>query len=443
MELPAPPHSDIHLQSESVQDLLGKMPHWLIRWGMTALFVFILMLLIGAWFIRYPDSIPAKVRLTTDQPPIPVVARAAGQVRFFVGNNQWINEGENLGVIQSASNYDDVMYLKSWMVELEGMVERLDVNEVIPLSQNPKLGALQAPYSAFLQRYYDFRYFANTSYFPNRISSLKNQIATHGSSKADILSQKALMQRELTLAESKYKTDLQLFRVGAISRVEKDASEATVLAVRRNVIALDNQISSYDLQTNSYRENLLDLENQYNEQAKNYQSNLRDSFRILKGALEEWELNFMLRAPVSGVVSLYQIQKDNQFAQAGEEVMTLLPKKGEGGNIVARGFLPSVGTGKVKEGQKVRINLDGFPTHEFGSLDGRVVSISQVAKQPNPQEPSNFLITISVPQNMMTAFKKPIQFRNEMPATAEIITEDLNLLERIFYQIRKVLINQG
>lgn len=442
MEIPSN-HANLHLQSESVQELLGKIPHWLIRWGMTVLFGFVVTMLIGAWFIHYPDSIPAKIKITTEQPPIPVIARAAGQIRFLVHNDQWVNQGEQVGIIQNSANEEDIESLKGWMSTLEDMVNRLDVTEVLPLNENPKLGALQAPYSAFLQRYNDFKYFSSTSYFPLRISDLKRQIDIHISNRSDLSNQRASLQRELALVRSKHNTNRQLVRVGALPRIQLQDSEAAVLQAERAVTSLDNQVASYDLQTNSFRQNLLDLENQYHEQAKTYQSNLRDSFRLLKGALEDWELNFVLKAPVSGVVSLYQLRRDNQFASAGEEVMTLLPRRGQDSKIVGRGLLSSVGAGKVKEGQQVRINLDGYPMHEFGSLQGTVVSIAPLAKQPNPQEPSNFLITISVPQNLVTSFKKPVQFRNEMPATAEIITEDLNLLERIFYQIRKIILKSN
>ena len=40
---------------------------------------------------------------------------------------------------------------------------------------------------------------------------------------------------------------------------------------------------------------------------------------------------------------------------------------------------------------------------------------------------------------MITSYNKDIEFKQEMRGAAEIITEDLRLIERFFYQFREVL----
>jgi len=40
--------------------------------------------------------------------------------------------------------------------------------------------------------------------------------------------------------------------------------------------------------------------------------------------------------------------------------------------------------------------------------------------------------------DFVTTFQKTLEFKPEMSGTAEIVTDDLRLLERIFSQIRKV-----
>ncbi|MCP1383888.1 hypothetical protein [Runella salmonicolor] len=43
------------------------------------------------------------------------------------------------------------------------------------------------------------------------------------------------------------------------------------------------------------------------------------------------------------------------------------------------------------------------------------------------------------PKGVVTSSQKNIPFRNGMTATGEIVTEDLKLIERLFYDLRKVL----
>ncbi len=51
--------------SEEVQEIMGKMPHWIIRSGITLIGIIILCLIAGAWFFRYPDTVPAHVTVIT------------------------------------------------------------------------------------------------------------------------------------------------------------------------------------------------------------------------------------------------------------------------------------------------------------------------------------------------------------------------------------------
>ncbi|MBC8620117.1 hypothetical protein H8788_20470, partial [Parabacteroides faecis] len=44
----------IELRSEEVQEVMGQIPAWIVRWGITLLFVVVLALLVGSYFFIYP-----------------------------------------------------------------------------------------------------------------------------------------------------------------------------------------------------------------------------------------------------------------------------------------------------------------------------------------------------------------------------------------------------
>ena len=50
---------DIELRSEAVQEVMGHVPSWIVRWGITVLSLVVLMLVVGSFFFRYPDVIEA------------------------------------------------------------------------------------------------------------------------------------------------------------------------------------------------------------------------------------------------------------------------------------------------------------------------------------------------------------------------------------------------
>ncbi|MGB5553402.1 MAG: HlyD family secretion protein, partial [Flavobacteriaceae bacterium] len=95
---------------------------------------------------------------------------------------------------------------------------------------------------------------------------------------------------------------------------------------------------------------------------------------------------------------------------------------------------PLQNSGKIQPGQRVNIKLQNYPETEFGMLNGKVKSISQT-----PDSDGFYLVDVSLPKTLITSYNKEIEFKQEMRGTAEIITEDLRLLERFFYQFKQLL----
>ena len=80
------------------------------------------------------------------------------------------------------------------------------------------------------------------------------------------------------------------------------------------------------------------------------------------------------------------------------------------------------------------MKLQNFPETEFGVLKGEVTYISLL-----PDSEGFYLVDVSLPKKLVTSYKKEIVFKQEMVGSAEIITEDLRLLERFFYQFKDIL----
>jgi len=93
------------------------------------------------------------------------------------------------------------------------------------------------------------------------------------------------------------------------------------------------------------------------------------------------------------------------------------------------------GAGKVKPGQLVRIRIDDYPYKEFGAVTGKVQSVSLV-----PREGAN-LVLVDIPYPLVTNFKKHLQFKQDMVGEASIVTEDIRLIDRFFYEIRRAFVS--
>ncbi|TMM59180.1 HlyD family efflux transporter periplasmic adaptor subunit [Maribacter algarum] len=102
-------------------------------------------------------------------------------------------------------------------------------------------------------------------------------------------------------------------------------------------------------------------------------------------------------------------------------------------SFVAKLRTPSSNSGKIEVGQKVNVSLYDYPEYEFGVIKGKVTSILSISSTEGI-----YIVNVSIPSELTTSFGKQIEFKQEMKGKADIITEDLRLLERLLYQFREV-----
>lgn len=57
---------EIELHSKEVNDLLGRIPSWLIRNGIAMVVLVLVVLVSGSWFFKYPDIVAAPVVVIAD-----------------------------------------------------------------------------------------------------------------------------------------------------------------------------------------------------------------------------------------------------------------------------------------------------------------------------------------------------------------------------------------
>src|SRR5690606_14490994 len=101
-------------------------------------------------------------------------------------------------------------------------------------------------------------------------------------------------------------------------------------------------------------------------------------------------------------------------------------------NIVGRMSVPATNSGKIVPGEKVLIKLDNYRFQEYGIVEGKVQNISL-----SPDKEGNYYVDVVLPKGLKTSYNKNLTFDKELKGNAEIVTQDLRLIERFFYQIRK------
>ncbi len=95
--------SDI-IYSEPVDEIMGHTPAKIVRRGNTIILLVFAVLIFFAWLIKYPDTIPAPVEITTVNPPVTLLSKVTGQIQnLYVKDKEIVNEGKLLAVMEIAA----------------------------------------------------------------------------------------------------------------------------------------------------------------------------------------------------------------------------------------------------------------------------------------------------------------------------------------------------
>ena len=171
-------YDEIELRHEDVQEILGTPPAWIIRWGTSVVLIGICLLFIVGWIVKYPDIIHAQVQVTTEVPPISVVARTTGYLsKLLVKENDTVRAGDLLVVLQSSARYEDVLKLEKSMTELEVLTPSVIESYEADLGLN--LGELQMNYSGFTQILKELQFKKEENFISQTVSQFDSQIKNY------------------------------------------------------------------------------------------------------------------------------------------------------------------------------------------------------------------------------------------------------------------------
>lgn len=421
---------DIKLRSEGVQDILTRVPHWMIRWGSLLFLSLFVLLLALSWFIKYSDIITTEAILTTEIPPQKEYAKISGKIdTLWVTDKQRVQENQVLAILENTADHRDVYLLKEILDTL--MMDRENV--VFPFERLPILflGDMESDFSQFENSYFQYVLNRDLQPFSNEALANKVSLAELRRRLQSLTAQRNIGKNQLEFEKKDLERSESLFEKGIISAQEHENKQLEYFSAQRAYQNMGVTISHL-------RESLGNAENtskgtDFNRTREETRllKNVIQSYNQLKKALREWELKFVLKSNIDGQVSFLNYWNTNQNVNMGDLVFTVLPNTES--SYVAKLRTPSTNAGKIRVGQRVNLSLYDYPEYEFGVVKGKVANISATSDKEG-----TYIVDVAISKDLTTSFGKTIEFKQEMKGRADIITEDLRLLERLFYQFREV-----
>lgn len=422
-----------HERSYAMYQLLGKESSWIIRYGIWIMTVIISMLILLTFIIRYPDVVKSQFVLSSGNSPQRIVSNASGKLKLFVRNGDHVSSGAILGLLNNASNFEDVMKVKKDVLLLLKSINDKQTGVFKLNTSTYRLGELQVYYEDLIKSLESYKLISELDEKDTQIKYLNGQIAFLEKMRSKLKNQEDLSVTEYNYNKKKLRTDSLLYSKRVLSRSEYDKSTKDVIPFEKAISQARQNSFQNEITISQMRKDINDLNFNNKKEIQNTHVEILAKLNTLLSNIASWEDRSLFKANVTGEVSLSKIWQDGDNINSGEELMSIVPSIISTYGIAT---MPSSGVGKVHIGQKVLITLEGYQTSEYGFVVGVVSGISPI---PNK---GTYLIQVNLPKGLLTTYNKQIESKPELSGSADIVTTDLRLIDRIFSQIRIILLNK-
>jgi len=308
--------TSIELKQNEVDDLLGDAPNWLIYTGSYLFYGILILLLIGAMLIHYPDVVQGTIVVEDIANVEWVTVNTSGKIEsLLVKNDSLVKNGDAICVFRNAAQYDDVLKFVKMLANVEQYFLTNNSALLRAFSFNLSMGEMTDAYENFLRAVRVCLIYDDHHYFEQR---------------------QTFLQKELTLLNS-----------------EPDKNALAILKAERDLFELS---VSHQLEI---EKNMKQLESAYT---------------VMMNSLQTWELKYLIRSHSEGRIVLGEVLTQTRLMNKGDTIATVISNNKE--EFVGRMILDQEQVAGVRTGNPVSIRLAKYPEHSFGRLTGAVSFIS-------------------------------------------------------------------
>jgi HlyD family secretion protein len=410
-----------------IEEIISKRLPPIIRWGTVYFFFLLLLIAIISWFIKYPDIIQTSAKLTSINAPKPVLANISGKlIKLTIQENEEVKQNQILGYLESTADQEEVLRLSSYIDTIQNL---LDTNhpesiQVYLKISYPQLGELQLPYQTFSQAFLSFKNYLSNGFYLHKKNMLETDLSNLMRLHINLLKQKELIDQDLALSQKSFNANQLLRDNKVISESDYFDEKSKFINKKLSLPQMINTIINNEALQNEKQEEIAELENTIREQKVIFQQALS----TFKSQMDEWKKKYLLIAPIAGKVAFATFIQENQQLQINQTICFINPQNSQ---YYAQIIIPQSNFGKVLMGQEVLLKFPSYPFEEFGVIKGKIEFISHIATD------SGYYAKVELINGLKTNYNRQIQYRDGLEAQAEIITRNMRLLEKFYFNIAK------
>jgi multidrug efflux pump subunit AcrA (membrane-fusion protein) len=412
--------------------VVSHRPAWIIRNGIVILFLIIISLFSFTFFISYPDTVTARVKISAVNPPKEIKTKTDGRlIRLFVKENQKVSVNETIAYLESHASYDNILKLDSVIDLMQSLLEsgNLELLPMVSEVEYDSLGETQTAFQIFVQALSNFRQYLSSGFYLQKKKMLGVDLKYLEIQKKTLIEQRRMMRQDVNLAKQTYNANTILKDENVISSFDYRNETSKLINKSISIPQITLLITNNESSQHEKQKEIAELENTIRQQKTIF----LQALNTFKAGLEEWKSKYLLKSPIDGRVIFSGFFQDNQLVSNNKTICFINPPSS---SFFAEIFLPQNNFGKIKTGQRVIIKMASYPYQEFGILNGSLDFISHIASD------SGYAAKVNLPQGLITTYGKQILFNEGLTASGEIITADLKLSDRIFNQLKSIFKNR-
>lgn len=440
-----PPHTqtlvdhDVYSTSLANQ-ILALPPGWLVRSGNMIMLLGVVLFICFSFLISYPDKVLADIRLSTDRPPIDLIAKGSAEIE-----NLWFNEGD---IVEPGSIIAELRSTTSWskVEEIEILlnnytrpIDYVDLN-IDSLLAQAHYGNLTDPVVVFLTEIKSFVDYLSRNLVGKRIHSLETEVYHLEQINNALDSQYAFKQQEIELEKQALNRSAELLRNGLISELEYEKSEFAYSAELRAIKTFEMSIISNLREVERLKGEIVQEEIRDMTEMSRISKAIYEHTYDLKSKLASWKYQHLIISPVHGHITYKLFIKEDTYLEQGAALGTIVPSTA-GNKIIGSCLIPMGGIGQVTPGTEAHVELTSYPKHKYGIIKTNVVHISPLSTSMGEQGnwgDDVYVAELVFNDTLVTNRGFQIPFTQNISGSVKLITQEYRLIDRLIDRFRFV-----
>jgi len=421
-------YEKIELRSEEFREILGTPPRWIVQYGTTVAVIGFFIVALFSYFFTYPDIVKAAVNISTEDPPVSIIAQTHGYLEQLVPEHSIVQAGDILAVLREDSgNPKDILALDLTVQNLENFGNEFSEYEE---EEDLDLGPVGAAYKRFIELHKQHKFSRVSSYEDEKIDRLNLKVMDLEAEIQASRERIAKIDEQIAYYEGAYKTKLkEIYATTKSTEAYNDLLDRPqkVVSVQREREDSEKDLRQLEREISDIKAQQMEIREGFESTESTKGTDMRLKLFALRDAIDKWKTEHLIIARISGKVYYTDLLKSGvDLAKKDARIMAIVPPNAEE-QLQGKVYVSSIESGKIRLNQPVNIRFQAFPVTNYGLLEGRVIDKAAI---PNAENGKVF-VKIGI-DSLVTTSGDTLPFEYDMQGYAHIITENRPLLFRFF-----------